>query len=98
ASQQVAINVGQIDFADPGLLLLSATAKSRTNVAVQDTDTAAVNIASLQDVDAAFVPNTKQLPAPGVTSFLLQVDNIGNIEDAYSATIVGTTGPVTVSL
>ena len=38
------------------------------------------------------------VPIPGTASFLLQVNNIGNEEDAYSAEIVGATGPVTAAL
>ena len=45
----------------------------------------------------AFVA-TKVLPVPGTSSFLLLVNNTGNTEDAYTATIMGTSGPVTANL
>ena len=39
-------------------------------------------------------------PAPlaaQASSFLLLVNNIGNLQDSYTATIIGTTGPVSAS-
>ena len=38
------------------------------------------------------------LPQPGPTSFVLEPHNTGNQDDSYTATIVGTTGPVDASL
>ena len=39
-----------------------------------------------------------ELSTPGPASFLVQVNNLGNTEDAYKAEIVGTTGPITATL
>ena len=39
-----------------------------------------------------------EIPAPAAVPFLLNVHNTGNTEDAYFATIIGTTGPITASL
>ena len=38
------------------------------------------------------------MPEPGTASFLLLVNNTGNVEDAYKADITGTGGPITASL
>jgi uncharacterized repeat protein (TIGR01451 family) len=98
ASQTVPITVGAIDFAFPGALPLVGIARSRANSAVFDSDSADVTIAGRFDMTAAFEKNQVELPAPGPTSFLLLVENIGNLEDQYTAQIIGTTGPVTANL
>ena len=49
-------------------------------------------------MSAQFAPAAKTLATPGVATFLLDVNNAGNSQDQYSATIVGTSGPVTASL
>ena len=38
------------------------------------------------------------LAKPGTTSYVLQVNNTGNTQDAYTATITGTSGPITANL
>ena len=43
-------------------------------------------------------PAGVELSTPGPAPFLVQVNNLGNTEDAYKAEIVGTTGPITVTL
>jgi uncharacterized repeat protein (TIGR01451 family) len=98
ASQTVPISTSGVNFADPGALALTGMATSQTNSAVQDQATANLSIASTQSVTAAFNPPQQDLASPGATSFLLQVNNTGNTEDRYSATITGTTGDVTASL
>jgi uncharacterized repeat protein (TIGR01451 family) len=97
-SQIVPITVGAIDFAFPGAVPLVGIARSRTNNAIFDSDSADVTIAGLLDMTAAFEKDVVELPAPGPASFLLLVENIGNLEDKYTAQIVGTTGPVTANL
>src|SRR5262249_32933373 len=57
-----------------------------------------LTIAPAQGLAAHFDPAAQVLPVPGTSSFLLLVDNTGNTEDAYTATVMGTTGPVTASL
>jgi hypothetical protein len=97
-SRTVPIEVGQIDFAFPGTLALVGMAVSMTDSTVMDADTADVAIAGELGVAARFDRDFIELPAPGMTSLLLFVENIGNLEDAYSATITGTTGPFAASL
>ncbi len=97
-SQTVGIDVGEIDFAFPGPLNLVGVATSQTNSAVMDSDVADVTIAEFIGVATEFDPPVNDLPAPGMATLLLLVDNIGNVEDEYSATIVGTSGPITANL
>ena len=47
---------------------------------------------------AEFSPASQTLSQPGMATFLLMVHNTGNTEDSYSATIMGTNGPVTATL
>lgn len=98
ASQSVPLAVGPITFALAGSLELAGVATSRGNPAARDSATALVTIAATTNMTARFVPASIELPTPGVTTFLLLVDNTGNTEDAYSAQITGSTGPVTASL
>src|SRR5262249_38216246 len=98
ASQIVPISVGAITFAVAGGLNLTAVATSRGNPAVQNSATAAVTIGATQGMTAHFDPASVTLPTPGAATFLLKVTNTGNTEDAYTATITGTTGPITASL
>lgn len=98
ASQNVAIGVGAINFAFPGNLELIGTATSRGNGTVKDSDRALVNIGHATGLSVAFTPSVVELPIPGEATFLLLVNNSGNGEDAYSAEIVSTSGPVTAAL
>ncbi|HEV3344414.1 MAG TPA: DUF4214 domain-containing protein [Pirellulales bacterium] len=98
ASQNVPVTTSAANFADAGALPLTGIATSQTNSSVQAQSTADLSIPSTQNMTAAFNPAQQTLVVPGKTSFLLQVNNTGNTEDSYSATIVGTTGPVTANL
>ncbi len=98
AMQTVAITLGATSFALPGSLELIGAATSQTNAVVQDHDTATVLIGASKGLSAAFNPTLVVVPIPGTASFLLQVNNVGNEEDAYKAEIMGTTGPVTAVL
>lgn len=98
ASQVINVNVAAIDFAVPGSLELAAIATSRNNNAVQDLASADVTIPFTFAVDSAFEEDTITLAAPGTGTFLLLVDNLGNGEDAYEATIIATSGPLTATL
>ncbi|MEZ6088875.1 MAG: dockerin type I domain-containing protein [Pirellulaceae bacterium] len=97
-TQPVPINVGAIDFAFPGPLNLVGVAISRTNQAVRDADLANINIEGTLEMTAAFDQDTMQQLFPGNAQFLLIVENIGNLEDEYTASIVSTSGPISASL
>jgi len=96
--QYVPITTNSVGFADPGTLDLTATAASEGNLNVQASASAELNIAPTQGMTAQFQEPTQVIPLPGTSDFLLLVNNTGNIQDSYSATIVGTSGPVTASL
>jgi hypothetical protein len=98
ASQTVPVTTGAVNFAVHGGLPLTGIATSQTNAAVQAQSTADLTIAPTQSMTAAFNPAQQALAVPGATSFLLQVNNTGNTEDSYSATIIGTSGPITANL
>jgi len=98
ASQVVPIGTGAVDFALPGTLDLTAAATSSTNPDVQNAATADLKIPSTQSVTVQFSPASQTLSRPGTATFDLLVDNTGNSQDSYTATIVGTSGPVTATL
>jgi uncharacterized membrane protein len=98
ASQDVTITTGAVNFAISGPLKLAVTATSQTNPAVKSDDTATLTIPSTQGLTAQLTPSAKVIPIPGTSSFLLLVNNTGNVQDSYTATIMGTSGPVTATL
>ena len=95
ALRVVNITTTAVNFADPGGLPLGAVATSQANAAVTSSATTALIIAPDQGFNAAFRPASQALQQPGAANFVLNVNNIGNVEDAYSAAIVGSTGGVT---
>ncbi len=99
-SQSVSIDVGSIDFAVPGSLSLVAAATSRTNTAVRDADSSSVTIQGRLGLAVSTRRDRIQLPlpVPDDATFRLQVDNLGNLEDQYIATIAATSGPITATL
>lgn len=97
-SVTVAIDVGEIEYALPGSLLLVAAANSRTNPAIGDADSADLEIVARRGLAIGTTPDFVQLPAPGGSSTLLLVNNLGNLEDEFTATVLTTSGPVTASL
>ena len=98
ASQVVPISTGAVNFAVQGNLGLMGMATSQTNPNIQNAATAALAIPGTLGMTASFNPTSQPLPSPGPASFLLTVQNTGNTEDAYTATIIGTSGPFTASL
>jgi uncharacterized membrane protein/transglutaminase-like putative cysteine protease len=98
-SQVVPISTSSVNFAVPDFPLnLTATATSQANSSVKGAATADLEISSFNGLDAHFNPALQVLAKPGGIAFLLMVDNTGNVEDSYTATITGTNGPVTASL
>ncbi len=98
ASQNVPITTGEVNFAVQGSLPLTAMATSTTNPAIQADATSNLTIAASQGMTAEFNPASQTLATPGMATFLLMVQNTGNMEDSYSATIMGENGPVTATL
>jgi uncharacterized membrane protein len=98
ASQVVQITTRPVTFAVPGALTLTATATSETNPAVKVGATATLTVPTMTGLVASFNPGSQTVSIPGSGTFLLQVNNTGNTEDAYAATITRTTGPITANL
>lgn len=98
ATQLLSLVLGALPSLPPGNLPLLVTAISRSNEAALDQAMGEVILDPRDGLDARFVPPSAELPAPGDAGFVLEVDNLGNLEGAYRATIVGTSGPVSASL
>ena len=98
ASQVVPISTGAVNFAVQGNLSLTAAATSTSNPAIQGAASAALAIPATTGMTAEFSPASQTLSSPGTATFLLMVQNTGNTEDSYSATIIGANGPVTATL
>ncbi len=98
ASQVVAIRTSAVNFADRGDLNLTASATSTSNSAILGVASASLSIPSTENMTAAFSPASQTLSEPGTASFLLMVHNAGNAQDSYTATNVGTSGPITATL
>ena len=97
-SGQLNLDVADIDYAYAGTLGLIAQAVSRGDDQVRATASASVVIDETSRVSAEFDPDGVTLTEPGSTVFLLGVRNTGNTEDAFTAEITDTSGPVTASL
>ncbi len=98
ASRVVNITTTAINFADPGSLPLFATATSQANSAVKSTDGTSLTISPTQGLTAAFTPASQTLMQPGAADFSLNVNNIGNTEDSFVASIIGVSGPISAML
>ncbi len=98
ASRVVNITTTAINFADPGSLPLFATATSQANSAVKSTAGTSLTISPTQGLTAAFTPASQTLMQPGAADFSLNVNNIGNTEDSFVASIIGVSGPISAML
>ena len=85
-------------FALPGPLGLTAIATSQSSPDVRQGASASLTIPIITGMTAQFSPASQTVAALGTATFLLDVNNTGNSEDQYSATIVSTSGPVIASL
>ncbi len=97
-SQVVPVTTGAVNFAVQGSMNLTVAATSKGNPAVQAAATAGLQIGPTTGLTAAFQRNNQVIPIPGTADFLLLVNNTGNTEDAYTATITSTSGPVSATL
>ena len=97
-SQLIPVQIGSVDFTFPGPLQLVGMAHSLTDPAVMDAAAANVVIAPFTGLDAFFDPAVVVLPAPAEITLPLFVDNLGNLEQTYSASVIATTGSVSASL
>jgi hypothetical protein len=98
ASQVVPIATSAVDFATQGSLNLTVTATSATNAAIRAATSASLTIPSTRGLTAEFQNAVQVIPMPGTSSFLLMVNNTGNTQDRYTATISSASGPVSANL
>ena len=97
-SQVVDVTTAAVNFAVPGSFNLTVFARSQSIPGIVDSDSAELNIRVTTGLAAHFDPAVKDLSIPGTAEFLLLVNNTGNTEDSYTATISATDGPITASL
>ena len=97
-SRTVTLTTTAAAFAAQGVLSVSVVAQSRSNAAVRDAARADLLVAPSTGLTASFDPPVRTIPSPGTASFTLLVNNTGNAEDEYEATITGTTGLVAAAL
>jgi len=82
----------------PGGMDLTVAAKSHTVPSVVGTDTVVLNIPQTRGLSTQFDPSSKILVSPGTATFQLLVSNLGNTEEAFTATISNAQGSVIASL
>lgn len=87
-----------VAFAVAGAMPLSVVSQSVGNTAVRGSASAHVIVPQSVGLATAFRPASRIIATPGTADFTLDVSNLGNGEDAYEATIVGSTGRVTAVL
>lgn len=97
-SQTIPITVGASNFTLPGALPLVATATSQTESGVTDSAAAAVETPELRGLFAEFDPDTVLLSQLEPARLALVVNNLGNVEEQFVATIAGTSGPIVASM
>ena len=98
ASQNITITTSAINFAVPGPIDLTAIATSEGNPSIVGAASSVLTIGNTQGLTGSLSPTVQVLPVPGTTSFLLLVNNTGNTEDSYTASITGSSGPVDANL
>jgi len=98
ASQNITVTTSAINFAVPGPFDLTAIAKSEGNPSIVGAASSLLTIGNTQGLTGSLSPTVQILPIPGTTSFLLLVNNTGNTEDSYTASITGSSGPVAANL
>jgi hypothetical protein len=94
ASESIAIASDAVDGLLPGLVDLVAYATAEADPAVRDADRASLAVTPTRGLGARLDPPERSLSAPGTARFEIVVENTGNLADAFSAEIVGTTGPL----
>jgi uncharacterized membrane protein len=97
-TQSVAVSTLPFNSSLPGGMDLTVAAKSHTVPSVVGTDTVVLNIPQTKGLSSRFEPSSKSLVGPGTVAFQMLVSNLGNTEDAYTATILDVQGSVIASL
>ena len=97
-SQIVNVTTASVDFAVPGTFNFTVFARSQSIPTIAESDSVELEIRATKGLASRFDPASKELPTPGATEFILFVNNIGNTEDAYAASINAVDGPITANL
>ncbi len=97
-SRVVNVTTEAVNFVVPGTFNFTVFARSQSVPTIAESDSVELEIRATKGIASRFDPATKELPMPGSTDFLLFVDNIGNTEDSYTATISATDGAIAASL
>jgi uncharacterized membrane protein len=97
-SQVVNVTTTTVNYVVPGTFNLTVFARSQSIPEVVDSDSVELDIQATKGLASRFDPAAKELSTPGNADFLLFVDNIGNTEDSYTATISAINGPITANL
>ena len=96
--QDVPISLGGVPPVPPGTIQLIGGATSQSEPAVAASAAASVTLPVSKGLAAALIPAERERAGPGTVAFALQVQNTGNVEDTYSASITGTGGGLTAAL
>jgi uncharacterized membrane protein len=97
-SQAVAVSTLPFNTALPGGLELAVVAKSHTVPTVVGIDSAFLTIPQTRGLNTRFEPSSRTLVIPGTATFQLLVNNTGNTEDAFTATIIESQGAINANL
>lgn len=98
ASAEVAVTLAPIDFALPGELELWGIATARTDANVLARARTTVQVPESSGIAARFEPATVVLNGPGTGASNLAVENVGNMEDGFTATITAINGVRTATM
>jgi large repetitive protein len=99
ASTNIPITIDDVDYLLPSNAQLLVQAVSESAPEARALISATVAVAGTRGVTASILPTPVSMESvPALTTVLAVIRNAGNVNDAYSASIVGTTGPVTATL
>jgi large repetitive protein len=98
SSQLVSVATTNLSFATPGEWNLIATATSTTQPGVNSRALLGLTVNPTAAIKAEFDQTSYTVTTPTGRDYTLRIDNLGNIEDAFSVTISGMTGQGNVYL
>ena len=98
ASEQIPITTGAVNFRRPGRPAVDGHSDIADQFGRAGQRHSRPHHSHQPGNDGPVQPGLADLPQPGHFRFLLLVKNTGNLQDSYTATITGTTGPITASL
>ncbi len=87
ASTLVQLSAGELDFALPQTYPFAVTARSQSNPAVQNYDTADITFTGFQAVEVGVVPISQTLTNTLQASYLLLITNTGNVDTVFTLNV-----------